>query len=177
VAISRLSANDRLAALSAVVVLVTGLVSVLDDWGAILVLAILAAVGALGVILAPQLAPTARLPGSKGSLLLIAGVVAALSWIVAAVAWLDWIVSRVVDIYTIQFLVGLAATALLAWTGWVALSAEGGTLQLGLPTPAGAGGAGMDPPASGPSSPTPTSSAPVEPAAPPSAERDPHPDA
>jgi hypothetical protein len=167
---SKLSANDRHASVAAVVVVFSGLVSVLDDWGAILVLAVLAAVGALGVVFAPRLAPAARLPGSKGSLLVIAGVVAVLSWIVSTVTWLDWIFGHLLDIYTLVFLFGLAGAALMAWTGWVALSAEGGKLRLGIP--AAGSVADTDPVGADAGSTAPTSSAPAGPAAPDAPEPD-----
>ena len=129
--LSRLSASDRLVLLTAAVVTGTGVISVATDWGSILVLAALAGIGAIGVIVAPHLAPAARLPGSKGSLLVILGAVALLSWIPPLVVWLAWIVEHLAAFDTIQFLAGFVSSAILAWTGWLAFSAEGGTLQLG----------------------------------------------
>jgi hypothetical protein len=131
--LSRLSASDRLVGLTAAVVTVTAVISAANGWGSILVLAALAGIGAIGVIVAPHLAPTARLPGSKGSLLVILGAVALLSWVPPLIVWLTWIVEQLAAFNTIQFLVGFVSSAILAWTGWVAFSAEGGMLQLGAP--------------------------------------------
>ena len=134
--LSRLSANDRILALAATVVTVTGVISVVNGWGAILVLAVLAGLGALGVIVAPHLAPSARLPGAKGSLLVILGAVAVLSWIPVVIVWLTWIVEYFATVDTLQFLSGFVAAMVMAWAGWVAFTAEGRTLRLGAPAPA-----------------------------------------
>ena len=116
---------------------VTGVISVANGWGSILVLAVLAGIGAIGVIVAPHLAPRARLPGSKGSLLVILGAVALLSWIPSLVVWLTWIVDAPPATFdTIQFLVGFVRgdDPRVGQVG-SRFSAEGGTLQLGTPPP------------------------------------------
>jgi hypothetical protein len=128
---TRAAANERASALAGAAVALTGFLSVVDGWGAILVLAVLAGLGAVGVVLAPRFAPSARLPGSPGSLLVLLGVVAVLAWIPPLIAWLDWIVANLVTRGTIQFLVGFVFAVILGRAGWTALQAEGGTLRLG----------------------------------------------
>jgi hypothetical protein len=148
--LARPSPIDRLGVLAAGLVVVTGLISTATGWGAILVLAVLAGVGTLGVILAPRFAPSVRLPGSRGSLLVLLGVVAILSWIPPLIAWLSWIVEHLLSVDTIQFLVGLVGATVLALTGYIAFEAEGGRFQLGVPTPAGQPAPELNPPPSDP---------------------------
>jgi hypothetical protein len=132
--LAKLRPNDRLGLSAGAVVAITGLVSVMNGWGAILVLAVLAGIGAVGVIVAPQLAPAARLPGSEGSLLALLGAVAVMAWIPPLIVWLDWIAGHLASLDTIQFLVGFIFALVLGRTGWVALQAEGGRMRLGPQT-------------------------------------------
>ena len=127
----RLPTSDRLSALCAGVVTVTGILSVDVGWGAILVLAVLAGIGTLGIVVAPRLVPTARLPGSKGSLLVLLGVVALLAWVPPLIAWLDFLATHLLSFATLLFLLGFVCAAALAWSGYTTFQAEGGVLRLG----------------------------------------------
>jgi hypothetical protein len=121
--LSRLDANERMAAMAAGVVLVLGIVSIVNDWGALMIVPILGALAVLAVLFLPQV----NLPAPRGLTLLLAGAVAALFWIIAAVSWLDWIVGHLATFDTLQFLVGLVAAIVLAWAGWQAYQASPGT--------------------------------------------------
>lgn len=123
--ISKLSSNERTAVIAAAVVLVTGIVSVINDWGSLIIVPILAALVVLGGILLPQLAPTVTLPAPKALVMLLAGAAAALFWVIAAVSWLDWIFGHLGSFDTLQFLVGLAASLVMAWAGWRAYQGAG----------------------------------------------------
>jgi hypothetical protein len=146
---SRLSGSERTAAIASAVVVVLGIVSVVNDWGAVLLVSILAAIGMLAILFAPQLWPAAKLPAGRGLLLLVAGAAAALFWLVAAIDWIDWILEHIGDLDTLQFLVGFVATLVMAWTGWQAFQSEGGKVQLGSAS-SSAGAAAAPPPAAAP---------------------------
>jgi hypothetical protein len=59
--------------------------------------------------------------------------VAALFWIIATVSWLDWIVGHLATFDTLQFLVGLVASLVLAWAGWQAYQGSTGTTNPSSP--------------------------------------------
>jgi hypothetical protein len=130
--LSKLGANERTAAIAALVVLVLGVVSYANDWGAVMLVAIVAALAALALIFLPQVSPSTTLPIAKPLGLLVAGVVAAIAWLVATVDYLGWIFDHVATFDTLQFLVGLAAALVLAWAGWQAYAASRGSAT---PTP------------------------------------------
>jgi len=125
-----LSANDRLAAITAVIVIITGLISLNNDWGILMGLSLLAGVGALVVVLLPVVAPTAKLPVSKGMSLLAMGGVATVAFLLTAFNWVGWIFDHLVAVDTLQFLVGLVAAIVLLYAGWRAYQAEKGTTSV-----------------------------------------------
>jgi hypothetical protein len=127
--LSKLDANERMAAFAAAVVLVLGIVSIVNDWGALMIVPILGSLAVLAVLLLPQL----NLPVAKGLALVLAGAVAALFWIIATVSWLDWIVGHLATFDTLQFLVGLVASLVLAWAGWQAYQGSTGTTNPSSP--------------------------------------------
>lgn len=128
---SKLSSNDKTAVASSAVVVVTGLISIVNGWGGILVVALLGAVAMLAIAFMSQSSPSARLPGSKGSLMLVAGGAAAVAWVIAALTWIEWIFGHLGDFDTLQFVIGLLASLVAGWSGWRAFQAEGGKLRLG----------------------------------------------
>ena len=123
---SKLSSNERTAVIASAVVLVLGIVSLVNDWGSLLIVPVLAALIVLGGILLPQLAPTVNLPAPKGLVMLLGGAAAALFWVIAAISWLDWIFGHLGAFDTLQFLVGLVAALIMAWAGWKAFQATTG---------------------------------------------------
>ena len=62
---SKLSASDRRILITAVIVVIGGVVSIIDRWGIGGILGGLAGLGAALVVLQPQLMPTMRLPAPK----------------------------------------------------------------------------------------------------------------
>lgn len=132
---SALSANDRLAAIAAIIVAVTGVVSLFWEWGALMIVPILAALGALFILFQARLAPNAKLPMGRGVLLLGLGAIAALVWVLVMLQWLGYITENLVNIDTIQFLVGLVASVVLAFAGWRAYQADSGTSTAAPPAP------------------------------------------
>ena len=130
---SKLSSNERMAVFASAVVLVLGIVSLVNDWGSLLIVPVLAALVVLGGILLPQLAPTVNLPAPKGLVMLLGGAAAALFWVIAAISWLDWIFGHLGSFDTLQFLVGLVASLVMAWAGWKAYQAAGGSVGEAAP--------------------------------------------
>jgi hypothetical protein len=125
--VSTLSANDRLAAIAAAVVIITGLISLVNDWGAVVFLSLAAGVVALFVVLQPQIAPAVKLPMTKGVLLLAMGAIATLVLVVVAFQWMDYILTPPIFVFdTIQYFVGLTAAVVLLFAGWRAYQAEKG---------------------------------------------------
>src|SRR5262245_28855852 len=124
---SKLGSNDRMALAAGVIVAVTGLISIANNWGLIMVVSLLAGLAGAYFVLQPQLAPAMRLPATKGMLLLGAGAVATIATGITAVDWLSWILGHLISFDTIQFIVGLIAAVVLLYAGWMAYSAERGT--------------------------------------------------
>ena len=131
--LSKLSSYERMAVLASAVVLVLGIVSLVNDWGSLLIVPVLAALIVLGGILLPQLAPTVNLPAPKGLVMLLGGAAAALFWVIAAISWLDWILGHLGAFDTLQFLVGLVASLVMAWAGWKAYQTAGGSVGEAAP--------------------------------------------
>jgi hypothetical protein len=124
---SSLTGNDRTAAIAAVIVIVTAIISLAWRWGFLMVLPLLAGLVVLFVLFQSQVAPNTRLPMARGMILLAAGAAAALFWLVVAIQWLGYIGDNLVSIDVIQFFVGLAASVVLAFAGWRAYQAESAT--------------------------------------------------
>lgn len=155
----KLSSNEKMAVYAAVVVVVTGLISVVNDWGALMLVAVLAGIAALVVVFAPQIMPGTKMPGSNGSLLLVLGGLTLLIWVVVLIDNLEWVMDHIANLDTLQFTIGLIAAAVLTWFGWQMLQAEGGQMRFGISTsPSG--------PSSAPSAPAAAPSAPAAPAPP-----------
>lgn len=125
--LTKLNQNDKFALLAGAVVAITGLISVVNNWGVFMVLSVLAGVLAVFLILQPQLAPTTKLPVTKGLGLLGAGLIATVASGLTAVDWLGWILEHVASFDTVQFVIGLVFAIVLLWAGWAAYKAERGT--------------------------------------------------
>lgn len=128
---SALSANDRLAAIAAAVVIITGLISIAQQWGALVFLSLAAGVVALFVVLQPQIAPAVKLPMTKGTLLLAMGAISTLVLLVVALQWIDYILTPPILVPdTIQYFIGVIAAIVLLFAGWRAYQAEKGATPL-----------------------------------------------
>lgn len=126
--LSKLGQHEKLALYSAIVVFLTGLIS---NWGGLLWLAVLAAIGVVVVVLLPQLSPSTSLPGSRGSLLAALGIVAAASALIELLRWLGYTLDTLGRLSTLLFLVSLIASVVMAWAGWSELQREGGKWVFG----------------------------------------------
>jgi hypothetical protein len=121
---SKLSQNDRLTLGAGAVVVVTALLSISNDWGALMILSLAAGAGAIGVALQPFVAPTVTLPTTKAVAIFGLGAVATLATGLSGLNWLGWILEKVADFDTIQFLTGFAAAVVLLVIGFQSLQAE-----------------------------------------------------
>src|SRR3970040_1940970 len=143
---SKLSSNEKLATYGAAVGFVLGLVS---GWGETFIISILAALAMLAIIFVPQFAPNVRLPGSKGSLMVAAGAIAAVFGVLEVLRYIGYIGDTVGRFGTIFFLIAVVGALVMAWAGWQAFQAEGGKLTVGMPS----GPAPSTPPAAPPAAP------------------------
>lgn len=133
--ISKLGGNEKLAVYGSIAVLLAGLIS---NWGGLLFLSILAAIGMLVVVFLPQFSPSTTLPGTKGSLMAALGILAALGAVITALQWLGYL-GLIGSLNTIMFLVALVGAVVMGWAGWQELQSEGGKFQFGSATPAAVG--------------------------------------
>jgi len=134
---SKLSQSEKIAAVAALVVIVTALISIAWDLGLLMAVPLLAGIAVLAVVFQPQMAPTMSLPGSRGSLLVTVGVIAAAATVITALNYVGYITRNLVDIDTLQFLLGLVAAVVMAWSGWQVFQAEGGKFMIGRSGPSG----------------------------------------
>lgn len=126
--LSKLSQNQKLALYGAIVVFLTGIIS---NWGGLLWLTILAALGVAVVVLLPGMSPTTTLPGSRGSLLAALGILALAGALIELLRWLGYTFDTLGRFSTLLFLASLAGSAVMAWAGWSELQAEGGKWVFG----------------------------------------------
>lgn len=131
--LSSLSAADRRIAGAAAIAALMGLVNL--SWGPTVPLALLAAIGVVAVVLWPQIAPRSPLPAPRGLLLLVLGGITAAGFVIAALMWLGD-VFEILNVYTILFDIGLAASLVLLWFSWQEYQAEQGKAGPSTPPPA-----------------------------------------
>jgi hypothetical protein len=122
--LSKLSRNDRITLGAAAVVVVTALLSISNEWGALMFLSLAAGGAAIAVILQPIAAPATALPVSKGFALLGLGGTATVATGLSGLNWLGWIVEHLASFDTIQFMTGFAAAVIVLFFGYVAFKAE-----------------------------------------------------
>jgi hypothetical protein len=168
-----LTATEKQIAGAAAAVVLLSIYAVARDWGFLVVVPMLSALAALAILFLPQISPNTKAPGSKGSLLMVSGVLAAVFWLISALTWLDWIFSHLGSFDTWLYLIGFAASLYFGWLCWRAFQAEGGKFQFGstditdstaAPPPAEPASA---PPAAAPPSAAPAAPPPAAPASPP----------
>jgi len=133
---SMLGAGDRNIVILGAIVVVTGVLSFLDpsgSWGAVVVLGIIGGLLAAFVSLQAQIAPSVKLPTTRGMALLIAGLLAAGGFVLAGLTYLSYVFS--IRIFSIIFDIGLIASLVLLWLGWQAYQKEQGSSGTAVPPP------------------------------------------
>jgi len=135
--LSSLSAEDRRTVILGAIVVVAGVLSFLDptgDWGAVVFLSIIGGALAAFVPLQPQVAPTSKLPATRGTVLLLAGILAAGGFALGGLTYISSVFS--IRVFSIIFDIGLVASLVLLWFGWQAYQAEQGATGSAPPPPA-----------------------------------------
>ena len=158
---SKLSASDRRIFITAVVVVVGGVVSIIDRWGIGGILGGLAGLGAALVVFQPQMAPTMKLPAPKATTLLVLGAVAAIGFLLSALQYIGFVFD--IRLYTILFDIALVAAIVLFYFAWQEYQAapKAGSAAPSAPPP---------PPPSEPPAAPPSEPPAAPPAAPPAGE-------
>jgi hypothetical protein len=131
---SKLSGNDKLAVYGSVAAVIGPILSSVAFGFGAGGLTLLLALAMLFIVFQPQIAPQVNLPGSKGSLMVIVGGIAALSaaWaLLASLGWFGLFGANIV--WALGWLIGIAGGLLMGWAGWQAYQAEGGKMQIGMP--------------------------------------------
>jgi|SRR5579859_1727767 len=144
--LSKLNSNEKLAVYGAVAAIVGG---ILAQFGSIygaggLWLSFLLAIAMVVVVFLPQWSPQTQLPGSKGSLMLIIGGIAAVGAVLGLLAILGALALFALygGLWLIGIVIGIVGGLLMGWAGWQEFQAEGGKFQIGNPS----GGSGTPPP-------------------------------
>jgi len=156
---SKLSSNEKLAVYGAVAAIVGSFISLSTGTGS---LGLLSGIVMLVIIFLPQFSPATKLPGSKGSLMVVVGGLAALFALLALLAWLPYL--GLFGGIFIGLLVSIAGGLLMGWAGWQEFQAEGGKFNLGMSS------SSASPPPPAQSAPPPMTPPPAEPMAPPMSE-------
>ena len=141
----KLNSNEKLAVYGAIASVVGPLLASFGFGFGAGFLTLLLALAMLAIVFMPQWSPQTQLPGSKGSLMLVVGGIAALSAALAllsSIGWLGLFGSNLV--FVLGWLIGIAGGLLMGWAGWQEFQAEGGKFQIG--TPAGSTPASSAPP-------------------------------
>lgn len=126
-----LSPNEKLAVYASIAAIVGVLIA--SFLAGLAWVTLLAGIAMLVVIFLPQLSAGTQLPGSKGSLMFLIGLIAG----VGAVLQLLFTVSGIgayFQFYAIQtlfLLIGVAGGLVMAWAGWQEFQADGGSFKLG----------------------------------------------
>jgi hypothetical protein len=137
---SKLSSNDKLAVIGAVLAIVGSVVSFgAGPYG------VLTGIAMLVIIFLPQFSPSTKLPGTKGSLMLIVGGAAGIGAVLTLLAWLPYL--GVLGTYFIGGLLGIAGGLLMGWASWQTFQAEGGKFNMGMSSGPSAPPAPPGPPA------------------------------
>jgi hypothetical protein len=126
---SKLDQNEKLATYGAIAGIVGGILG--GQW-LILILGALM----LAVVFLPQWSPQTTLPGSKGSLMLVVGGLAALGSLFGLLVLLTIFsalafVAGFLGLYWIGLLVSVIGGFVMGWAGWKEFQAEGGKFQIG----------------------------------------------
>jgi hypothetical protein len=127
---SKLSSNEKLAAIGAVAAIVGALLS----FGGGGTFTLLTGVAMLIILFLPQFSPNTTLPGSKGSLMLIVGGVAGIAALLSLLAILTVLGAFALygGLWFIGLLLSTAGGLLMGWASWKEFQAEGGKFNVGM---------------------------------------------
>ena len=156
--ISKLNANERLAFWGAVLSIIGTILTVFGYAGGAggLWLTFLLAIAMIVILFLPTWSPQTRLPGSKGSLMLLVGGIAAIGAVLGLFGLLAFLgllgaYAGFVLLPLLGLALGIIGGLMMGWGGWREFQAEGGKFQLGAATTSGAPPPSAAPPAAPPS--------------------------
>jgi hypothetical protein len=144
--LSKLNSNERLAFWGAIAAIVGTILTMFGYTGGAggLWLTFLLAIAMIVILFLPTWSPQTTLPGSKGSLMLIVGGVAAIGAVLGLFGLLAFlgllgVYAGFVILPLVGLLLGIVGGLLMGWGAWQEFQAEGGKFQLGTaPTSTGA---------------------------------------
>lgn len=131
--IAKLTSSEKLASVGAVVTIIGGAIAAGSypiHWG-ISWIGVIAGLAMLAVVFMPQFAPNLNLPGTKGSLMLVVGGVAAVVMALVGLTTIGFTFDGF-DLSSIMFLLAVAGGLVMGWAGWQAFQADGGKFKLGM---------------------------------------------
>lgn len=133
--LSRLNANERLAFWGAIASIAGTVLTIFGGYGAGaggLWLTFLLAIAMIVILFLPTWSPQTTLPGSKGTLMLIVGGIAAIGAVLGLLVLLPLLAFfGSFPLFVIGILVGIAGGLMMGWAGWQEFQGEGGKFQLG----------------------------------------------
>ena len=130
--LSKLSASEKLAVYGAAAAVIGSAVAASSypgHWGVTWLGAILG-LAMLVIVFLPQMSPTTKLPGKKGSLMVAVGGAAALLMAFVLLTTFRFTFTDF-DASSLLFLIGVAGALVMGWAGWQAFQAEGGKFEIG----------------------------------------------
>ena len=133
---SKLGQNEKLAAYGAIAAIVGAVLAAAGTFGfGVGWLGLLLALAMLAVVFLPQLSPQTNLPGSKGSLMLVVGGIAAVFAVLGLLSGFGLLgLLSFSPLFVIGWLLNVVGGLLMGWAGWQEFQAEGGKFQLGSST-------------------------------------------
>jgi len=163
--LSILSSNEKLAVYGAIAAIVGVLIA--SFLAGLAWVTLLAGIAMLVVLFLPQLSSGTQLPGRKGSLMFLIGLIAGIAAVLQLLTTVTDLGSYLSlwAVQTLFLLIGVAGGLVMAWAGWQEFQAEGGSFQLGSSGTASSSAAGSRPVSSPPASPPPAAPPPSSSAA------------
>lgn len=130
---SKLGQNEKLAAYGAIAAIVGAVLAAAGTFGfGVGWLGLLLALAMLAIVFLPQLSPQTKLPGSKGSLMLVVGGIAAVFAVLGLLSGFGLLgLLSFSPLFVIGWLLNVIGGLLMGWAGWQEFQAEGGKFQLG----------------------------------------------
>ena len=132
--LSKLNSNERLAFWGAVLSIVGTILTIVGAYigAGGLWLTFILALAMIAILFLPTWSPQTTLPGSKGTLMLIVGGIAAVGALLGLLSLLSVIAFLGSEpLFVIGLLIGVIGGLLMGWGAWQEFQAEGGKFQLG----------------------------------------------
>jgi hypothetical protein len=133
--LSKLNSNERLAFWGAILSIVGTILTIVGGFGGGaggLWLTFILAIAMIVILFLPTWSPQTKLPGSKGTLMLIVGGIAGIGALLGLLTFLSVIAFLGSELlFVLGLLIGIVGGLLMGWGGWQEFQAEGGKFQLG----------------------------------------------